>query len=189
MKVGAEEGPVTGTVQPGMCFPEPQGLLLSCLFTAARGPEPLPVPSPRFPFLQAVESTYLVPETVSSWEVCVYMYPSLGIHKGLITGTRWIPKCPGAQVPHVKCCDVVSLCIHRYGEVTLYTFTRVHVQGLLGWHYSGEESACQCSRCSRCRFDPRAGKSPWRKKQHPLQYSYLGNPTEDPGGLQSTSRI
>lgn len=108
MKVGAEEGPVTGPVQPRMCFPEPRGLLLSCLFTAAHGPEPLPIPSPRFPFLQAVESSYLVLETLSSWEVCVYIYPSLGIHKGLITGPLWIPKSPGAQVPYITRCDVVS---------------------------------------------------------------------------------
>ena len=31
------------------------------------------------------------------------------------------------------------------------------------WH-SGKESACQCRRCKRCRFDPGVGKIPWRRK-------------------------
>ena len=32
---------------------------------------------------------------------------------------------------------------------------------------SGKESACQCRRCKRCRFNPWVGKIPWRKKWHP----------------------
>ena len=28
-----------------------------------------------------------------------------------------------------------------------------------------KESACQCRRCSRCRFDPCVGKIPWRRKR------------------------
>ena len=32
---------------------------------------------------------------------------------------------------------------------------------------SGNESACQCRRHRRCRFDPRVGKIPWRRKWQP----------------------
>ena len=32
---------------------------------------------------------------------------------------------------------------------------------------SGEEPACQCRRCKRCRFDPRVGKIPWRRAWQP----------------------
>ena len=32
---------------------------------------------------------------------------------------------------------------------------------------SGKESACQCSRCKRCRFDPWVGKIHWRRKWQP----------------------
>ena len=31
----------------------------------------------------------------------------------------------------------------------------------------GEESACQCRRCKRCRFDPWVGRIPWRRKRQP----------------------
>ena len=39
---------------------------------------------------------------------------------------------------------------------------------------SGKESASQCRRHKRCRFDPWVGKVPWRWKCNPLQYSCLG---------------
>lgn len=87
---------MTGTLPSRMCFPEPQGLLLSHLFTGARGPVPLPIPSPHFPFLQTVESSYLVFETLSSWGVCVCIYPSLGIHRGAdyrTTVDTKLPRC------------------------------------------------------------------------------------------------
>jgi len=32
---------------------------------------------------------------------------------------------------------------------------------------SGKESACQCWRCRRCRFDPWMIKIPWRRKWQP----------------------
>ena len=32
---------------------------------------------------------------------------------------------------------------------------------------SGKESACQCRRCKRCRFDPWVGKIPWRRARLP----------------------
>ena len=34
------------------------------------------------------------------------------------------------------------------------------------WH-SGKESACQCRRRKRCKFNPWAGKMPWRRKWQP----------------------
>ena len=40
---------------------------------------------------------------------------------------------------------------------------------------SGKESACQCR---VHRFDPWAGKVPWRKKFNPVQFSCLGNPRD-----------
>ena len=36
-----------------------------------------------------------------------------------------------------------------------------------GWH-SGKESACQCRRCKRRRFDPCIRKIPWRRKWQPM---------------------
>ena len=40
---------------------------------------------------------------------------------------------------------------------------------------SGKEPACQCRRHRRGRFDPWAGKIPWRRHGNPLQYSCLEN--------------
>ena len=41
-----------------------------------------------------------------------------------------------------------------------------HQLGFLRW-YRGKESACQCRRHKRCRFDPWVGKIPWRRKWQP----------------------
>ena len=45
---------------------------------------------------------------------------------------------------------------------------------------SGKESACQCRRHKRCRFDPWVGKVTWRRRDNgsPFQYSCLENPTD-----------
>ena len=58
--------------------------------------------------------------------------------------------------------------------------------GLPRWH-SGKESACQCSRCKRHRFDPWVGKIPEEGNGNPLQFCCLENP-RDRGAwwLQST---
>ena len=45
--------------------------------------------------------------------------------------------------------------------------------GLPRW-LSGKESACQFSRCKRCRFDPWVRKIPWRRKWQPTQVFLLG---------------
>ena len=41
-----------------------------------------------------------------------------------------------------------------------------------------KESACQCRRHKRCRFDPWVKKIPWRREWQPLQYSCLENPID-----------
>ena len=43
---------------------------------------------------------------------------------------------------------------------------------------SGEESACQCRRHRRLRFDPWVRKTPCRRNGNPLQYSCLENPMD-----------
>ena len=40
------------------------------------------------------------------------------------------------------------------------------IQELPGWH-SGKESACQCWRHRRCKFDPWVGKISWRRAWQP----------------------
>ena len=45
------------------------------------------------------------------------------------------------------------------------------------WH-SGKESACQCRRCKRHKFDPWVGKMPWRRAWGPTRYSCLENPMD-----------
>ena len=49
--------------------------------------------------------------------------------------------------------------------------------GLPRWR-SGRESACQCTRHRRRRFDPWVRKIPWRRDGNPLQYSCLENPRD-----------
>ena len=43
---------------------------------------------------------------------------------------------------------------------------------------SGKESACQCRRCKRHKFNPWGGKMPWRRAWGPTQYSCLENPMD-----------
>ena len=49
---------------------------------------------------------------------------------------------------------------------------------------SGKESACQCRRCKRCRFNPWLAKIPCRKKWQPTRFLAWKIPwTEEPVGL------
>ena len=59
------------------------------------------------------------------------------------------------------------------------------VTGLPRWH-SGTESAWQCRRYKRRRFDPWVGKIPWRRKWQPTTLLLTGNFPwiEEPGRLQ-----
>ena len=50
------------------------------------------------------------------------------------------------------------------------------------WAERCKEPACQGTRHG---FDPWVGKIPWRRKWHPFQYSYLGNPM-DRGAWRAT---
>jgi len=43
---------------------------------------------------------------------------------------------------------------------------------------SGKESACQCRRHKRLKFDPWVRKIPWRRAWQPLPYSCLENPMD-----------
>ena len=54
----------------------------------------------------------------------------------------------------------------------------------LPWWLSGKESACQCPRCRRHKFNPWVGKIPWRRKWQPI-LAYKIPWTEEPGGLLS----
>ena len=56
--------------------------------------------------------------------------------------------------------------------------------GLPRW-LTGKESACQCGRCRRHRFDPRLERFPATGHGKPFQYSCLRNPTER-GAWQAT---
>ena len=46
-------------------------------------------------------------------------------------------------------------------------------EGFLGGA-SGKETACQCRRQNRCRFDPCVGKIPWRRTWQPTPVSLPG---------------
>ena len=43
---------------------------------------------------------------------------------------------------------------------------------------NGKESACQCRRRKRLRFDPWVAKILWRRKWHPTLVSCRGNPID-----------
>ena len=49
----------------------------------------------------------------------------------------------------------------------------------------GKESTCQCRRHKRCRFDPRVGKIPWKRKQLLTPVFLPGESHRQPGGLWS----
>ena len=53
---------------------------------------------------------------------------------------------------------------HKCMYVCLYV--SFYLQGLPRW-LSGKESACQCRRWKRCRFDPWLGRIPWSRKWQP----------------------
>ena len=59
----------------------------------------------------------------------------------------------------------------------LHSFNRRLAWGLPRW-LSDKESACRCRRHRRCRFDPWAGKIPWRRAWQPTLYSCLENPMD-----------
>ena len=65
-------------------------------------------------------------------------------------------------------------------DLVLLTWLRGFLDG------SGKESAYQCRRRRRLRFNPWGGKIPWRTKWQPTHILAWKIPwTEEPGGLQS----
>ena len=74
------------------------------------------------------------------------------------------------------CDHAVSLCICVLVGGLLKAGYAAH-KGFPGGA-SGKESACQRTRHKRHRFDPWAGKIPWRGNGSPLQYSCWENPMD-----------
>ena len=55
------------------------------------------------------------------------------------------------------------------------------------WYYdSGKESTCQCRRHKRCRFNPWAGKIPWRRKWQPTPVGSCLTNSKDRGAWWTT---
>ena len=68
----------------------------------------------------------------------------------------------GAIAPHCLTLYLPTHC-HRF----LAFWLGASVARGLPWWLSGEESACQCRRSKRRRFNPWVGKIPWRTKWQP----------------------
>ena len=60
----------------------------------------------------------------------------------------------------------VHLCVPTYECMYVCLYVSIYLQGLARW-LSGKESACQCRRWKRCRFDPWLGRIPWSRKWQP----------------------
>ena len=56
--------------------------------------------------------------------------------------------------------------IQYYKSAAFISLPYFNHEGLPRWR-SGKESACQCRRPKKCRFDPWVRKIPWRKKWQP----------------------
>ena len=56
--------------------------------------------------------------------------------------------------------------IQYYKSAAFISLPYFNHEGLPRWH-SGKESACQCRRPKKCRFDPWVRKIPWRRKWKP----------------------
>ena len=59
-----------------------------------------------------------------------------------------------------------------------------------GWVFpagaAGKESACQCRRCKRLRFDPWVGRIPWRRERLPTPVFLPGESPMDRGAWLGT---
>ena len=62
----------------------------------------------------------------------------------------------------------LCLCLYFWfaNKVIHTVFLGFHINALMGFP-GGNESACQCRRCKRLRFDFWVGKIPWRRKRQP----------------------
>ena len=74
-----------------------------------------------------------------------------------------------------------------WGEIVVHVLNIDILLGFTGGA-SGKETACQCRRCERRKFDPWPGKIPWRRAWQPTPVFLPGESpwTGEPGGLQFT---
>ena len=80
--------------------------------------------------------------------------------------------------PSQICCVHVYTCAHVGARPLCWGFSG---------GASGKDSACQCRRCTRSRFDPWVGKIPWRRAWQPTP-GFL--PGESPGqGIAQRSLV
>ena len=101
----------------------------------------------------------------------------------LLKETNWSPSLLGWPKSFVRVFphECMETCHH-----SLLVFCRSILShlGLSRW-CSGKESACQCRKCKRHRFDPWIGKILGVGHGNLLQYSWKIPWTEEPGRLQS----
>ena len=73
------------------------------------------------------------------------------------------------------------------GNLPIYFINMCVCIYMLPWWFSGKESACQCRKHKRCRFDPWVWKISWRRAWQPTPVFFPGESLwmEEPGGLQS----
>ena len=95
-----------------------------------------------------------------TWEMANFTFSTLNysVCSCELSGCSMIGK---LKIPEMMVGRILNL-------ASLETFfpLTVLVTGLPGGA-SGKESACQCRRCKRCRFDPWVRKIPWRKQWQP----------------------
>ena len=84
----------------------------------------------------------------------------------------FVPKCNSMEGTEQNLAGY-SPCDHKESSLTEWLFPF----GLPRCR-SGEESACQCRRHKRPRFNPWVGEISWRRKSNLLQYSWLENSTD-----------
>ena len=90
----------------------------------------------------------------------------------------WVTSCKSVklfqtQIFHFK------IVVMKWPHISLQSFwlRSSVVWGLSRW-LSGEERACQCRECKRCKFHPQSGRSTGIGNGIPLQYSCLENPMD-----------
>ena len=100
---------------------------------------------------------------------------------------------------HRKPCEVLNISVTLVVGIGSQVFASVQIQLIVHIKcvqvfvyqlcspdgVSGKESACQCRRCKRCRFNPWTGEFPWSGRWQPLQYPCLEN-SIDRGAWQAT---
>ena len=98
----------------------------------------------------------------TAWTVVRQALLSMGIFQARILEWVAVPSFRGSSQPRgctqVSCMQVDSLTPEPPGKFTKWD--SISLQGIFRWH-SGKESASQCRRLKRIRFDPCVGKIPW----------------------------